>query len=947
MAEDETATVKTLATYREVMASLIKQHRGRVVDSPGDNVLAEFASVVDAVQCAVAVQKEFQARNAELPEDRRMAFRIGINLGDVIEEKDRIYGDGVNIAARLEALADLGGICVSKTAFDQIETKLPLGYEYLGEQDVKNIPKPVGAYRVLMEPRVTVAEEIKKEEAVPAWRLKSILVGGVVLVLVVIAALIWNFYSRPPPVEVASVEKMAFPLPDKPSIAVLPFVNLSKDPEQEYLADGITESIITTLSKISEIFVIASRSVFTYKGKKVKIQQVSEELGVKHVLEGSVQKSGNRVRITAQLVDATTGHHLWSEQYDRDMKELFALQDDITHKIVVALQVKLTEGEQARVWHGTTYNLEAWGYFVKGYSLFERFRKEDNAKAQELFERALEIAPKYSYALTMLAWSHWIDARYGWTKSRSESDKKCAELAQKAVALDDTQPHVHGLLGGIYLAQRQYEQAIAEGEKAIELGPNNSLSYALLALSLKFAGRFERAITLFKKAMRLSPYYLNWYPLHLAGCYFMTGRYDEAIATYKHALERGKGLGFNPFALHVGLAASYMRIGQEEKARSHAEEVLRIKPDYSLEWIRKYSLQKDPSHLNLFLTSLHKAGIPETPPLPLPDKPSIAVLPFVNMSGDPEQEHFSDGITEEIITALSKVPKLFVIARHSSFTYKGKSVRIPTIGKELGVRYVLEGSVRKAGDKVRVTAQLVEAKTGKHLWAERYDRELKDIFALQDEITMKIITALQVKLTDGEQERVSAKGTDSFDAYIKYLRGFDHAKRMTKEDNLRARRLANEAIALDPDYASAYHLLAYTHTLDPWVGLSKDPKRSYAQAMKLTKKAIAMDDSLADAHGLLGSLYVMTGQHDKAIAEGERAVALNPNDPSILAYLALILRWAGRLEESVRLSEKAIRLNPFPEAFYFRHLGLAYLGAGRYEEGVEACRKAVNITPNS
>jgi TolB-like protein/class 3 adenylate cyclase len=342
MAEDETATVKTLETYREVMSTLIKQHRGRVIDSPGDNLLAEFTSVVDAVQCAVAVQKEFQARNAGLPENRRMEFRIGVNLGDVIEEGERIYGDGVNIAARLEALADPGGICISKTAFDQIETKLPLGYEFLGEQDVKNIPKPVGAYRVLMEPRVTVAEEIEKEKAVPVWRRKAILAGGAALVLVVIALAVWNFYFRPS-MEPASVERMAFPLPDKPSIAVLPFVNMSEDPKQEYFSDGLTDQIINSLTKLPHLFVIARISTFTYKGKPVKVQKVAEDLGVRYVLEGSVQRSADRVRITAQLIDAITGHHLWSERYDRELKDIFTLQDEITMKIINALQVELTE----------------------------------------------------------------------------------------------------------------------------------------------------------------------------------------------------------------------------------------------------------------------------------------------------------------------------------------------------------------------------------------------------------------------------------------------------------------------------------------------------------------------------------------------------------------------------------------------------------------------------
>ena len=277
MGEDEEATVRTLTTYREVLATLIQQHNGKVVDSPGDNLLAEFASVVDAVQCAVAVQKEIKSRNNELPENRRMQFRIGINLGDVIQEEDRIYGDGVNIAARLEGLSEPGGICISKTAFDHIESKLPYGYEFLGDQTVKNIAKPVGAYRVLMEPRVTVAGEPGKEKPAVSRRI-PILIGAAAVLVLALAVGIWQFYMRRPSIEPAAVDKMAYPLPDKPSIAVLPFVNISDDPKQEYLCDGLTEEVITALSKIGNMFVISRNSVFTYKGKAVNIQQVAEEL---------------------------------------------------------------------------------------------------------------------------------------------------------------------------------------------------------------------------------------------------------------------------------------------------------------------------------------------------------------------------------------------------------------------------------------------------------------------------------------------------------------------------------------------------------------------------------------------------------------------------------------------------------------------------------------------
>jgi len=361
MGENEAETVKTLTSYRKIMAELIQQHRGRVIDSPGDNILAEFGSVVDAVQCSVAAQNEFKARNAELPENRRMVFRIGVNLGDVIEEENRIYGDGVNIAARLEALAEPGGICISKTAFDHIESKLPLGYQFLGEQTVKNIAKPVGAYKVLMEPRVLPVEETKRAKEVTLWQRKPVLAGAVAVLVVIVALAVWNFYLRVPRIEPASKDKMAFPLPDKPSIAVLPFANMSGDPKEDYFSDGLTEQIITSLSMVPRLFVVARNSTFVYKGKAVKVQTVAEEQGVQYVLEGGVQKSQDRVRITAQLIDAIKGHHLWSERYDRELKDLFALQDEIVRQIMTAVQVKLTEGEYASVTAGGTSNLKALG----------------------------------------------------------------------------------------------------------------------------------------------------------------------------------------------------------------------------------------------------------------------------------------------------------------------------------------------------------------------------------------------------------------------------------------------------------------------------------------------------------------------------------------------------------------------------------------------------------
>jgi adenylate cyclase len=456
MGEDELATVRTLEAYREMMAEVIRRYRGRVVDSPGDNVLAEFASVVDAVASAVDIQKGLKARNEDLPEHRRMAFRIGINLGDVIEEGERIYGDGVNVAARIEGLAEGGGICISGTAYDHVENKVAVDFEYLGEQSVKNIRKPVRVYRVLMRPD---GLSQTGEEA---------------------------------------------PLPGKPSIAVLPFVNMSGDPEQEYFSDGITEDLITDLSKVSGLFVIARNSAFTYKGKAVKVQEVSRELGVRFILEGSVRKAGNRVRISAQLVDAGTGGHLWAERYDRELRDIFDLQDEVTQQIVSALAVNLTKPEEDRLaWRGTD-NLKAYDYALRGQESYHRFTREANVEAQEMFEKSIELDPGYASAYSWLGLVFLHRWTHGWSQDPQLPDR-AFESAQKALALDESLPEAHRVLADVYLYRKQHEKATAELERAIALNPNYADAFAALAEVLNWTEKPEEAPELVKKGIRLTP----------------------------------------------------------------------------------------------------------------------------------------------------------------------------------------------------------------------------------------------------------------------------------------------------------------------------------------------------------------------------------------------------------------------------------------------------------
>ena len=512
MGEDEVETIRTITTYREVIATLIQQHRGRVVDSPGDNLLAEFASVIEAVQCAVAMQREIKTRNAELLPHRRMEFRIGINLGDVITEGERIYGDGVNIAARLEGLAEAGGICLSGTVYDQVKTRLALGYEDLGAQAVKNIAEPVRVYRVQMEPGAAAsAVRPPQRRAARLWQRGALAVVGLLRILGV-GVTVWQRVFRPPPPSrvVFTEPAPALALPDKPSIAVLPFVNMSRDPEQEYFSDGMTEDLITDLSKLAGLFVIARNSVFTYKGKAVKPEQVSRELGVRYVLQGSVRKAGDRVRITAQLVDATTGYHRWAERYDRELQDIFAVQEEISRKIVAALAVQLTAGEQARLGRQYTDNLEAYDYLLRGSESLGRYTQETNGQARQMFEKAIALDPTFALAYALLGLTYFGEWSLQWSQDPQTLERAFA-LAQQAVALDDSLPVAHRALGVVYQWRKQPAQAIAALERAIVLDPNDADGYASLAHVLNFTGKPEEALRLAQKAMRLNPHYPDSY----------------------------------------------------------------------------------------------------------------------------------------------------------------------------------------------------------------------------------------------------------------------------------------------------------------------------------------------------------------------------------------------------------------------------------------------------
>ena len=572
--EDEDRTLARLRALRsDLIDPTIAVHNGRVVKRTGDGALVEFRSVVDAVRCAIEVQNAMVERNAGVPPERRIEFRIGVHLGDVVEEADGdLMGDGVNIAARLEGIAKPGAICLSEDAYRQVRARLDLAVSDLGQTPLKNIAEPVRVYSL----KVGVAAEAKPVSA-----------------------------AEPTAAEKSPSPHAAPLLPDRPSIAVLPFQNMSGDPEQEYFADGISEDIITALSKLSQLFVIARNSSFTFKGKTAHVQEIGKTLGVRYVLEGSVRKAGNRVRITAQLIDATNDGHLWAERFDRDLTDIFAVQDDVTGQIVAALSLNLTQGDRQRLMAEHTDNLEAFDCFLRGRELWWRHTKGANGQARDLLLHAIELDPNFAPAYAFLAAAHVHDYLNQWSAAPSQSLELADEAVGRAVALDDRYPYAQFALAMINVWMRRHDEAIRAAENSITLDPNFANGYANRGVILHYAGRSEEALPCFERAMALDPLCPNMW-LHFQGqVYFQLRRYEEAEAVLKRRIFRFPETDVS----RVLLAATYGQMGRLDEAREQWREALRVNPDYSLEHRRKVLPYKNPADFEAVVDGLRRAGL--------------------------------------------------------------------------------------------------------------------------------------------------------------------------------------------------------------------------------------------------------------------------------------------------------------------------------------------------
>jgi adenylate cyclase len=555
MGADEARTVRDLKGHQAVVLPMVGEFGGRVIDTAGDGLLAEFPSVLNAVECAVAIQRKMVERNAAIEPERHMEFRIGINLGDVIYDNDRIFGDGVNVAARLEGIAEPGGICVSGKVHDEIRARIGLAYEDLGARQLKNIAEPVRVYGIRLD--------------------------------------------RAP-------KHAVLALPDKPSIAVLPFQNMSGDPEQEFFSDGMTEDLITDLSKVSALFVIARNSSFSYKGRSVKVQEIGRDLGVRFVLEGSVRKAGNRVRITAQLIDAGSGGHLWAERFDRDLTDIFSTQDEVVEKIVGVLAVKLTQGEEQRLRRRDTGNVEAYECWLRARNLLGRGTRESIAQAKAMHRRAIEIDANFAAPHAGLALASISDYASGWAPDPAQALDEAERWARRAVELNDQEPVSHMALGAVLLWRRDFEGALAESRRMMALDPNFAQGYAATGLGLTYAGRAAEALEPIAMAMRLDPHHPDMLLHFLAQANFSLGKYEIAVQQLLERIARNPGTD----ASRMFLASCYGHLGRAEEARAAWAELLKVNPDFSVAQRARVLPYKDPGDFQRIVDGLAKAGLP-------------------------------------------------------------------------------------------------------------------------------------------------------------------------------------------------------------------------------------------------------------------------------------------------------------------------------------------------
>ena len=936
--KNETLAHERITSAFRQFSETIRQYGGRVHEIRGDAILAEFARASDAVCATLAFQQENSKQNKTLEDDIVPELRVGVALGEVVISDNTITGAGVVLAQRIEQLCEPGSVNITEAIRESLPDRLPIDSDNLGKHSLKGFDKSVRVYAVKLQTDTEVPPpeppRVVKQNRLP------LVAAAISIFLVITVALLW-LKPWQPVMALASVERMAFPLPEKPSIVILPFDNLSGEPKQEVFVDGLTGDIISELTRYPEFFVIARQSSFAYKNKPVTVRQVAEELGVQYLVEGSIERTTKQFRISAQLIDALTGRHVWADRYEVPLEDTLMARDEVVRAIVSSFPGKIHRAESAKASRRGIDNLSVQELVYRGWHHWRKFTKADNAESGRLFAKAAELDSESDGAYRGLAWFHAHEFEHRWGDNPETSLDFALGNAHKALSIAPDHYASHWALGTIYTYLKQFDQAVAAYNRALELNPNNASLLAGSSELMYYSGKSDEAIARLHRAMRLNPHHPQWYKAYLAAAYFEDRQYRNAIKSSESLIGIGMPNTRNR------LAASYAYLGNPEQAKKHAAKLLELEPDFSIQGFAKSRSYRDKSDLEHYLEGLRLAGLPETSQPALPDKPSIAVLPFINMSSDAEQEYFADGMTEDLITDLSKISGLFVIARNSTFSYKGQQVDVRQVSNDLGVRYVLEGSVRRSEDRIRINAQLTDANTGGHIWADRFDGSWGDVFAMQDAITERIVNALAVELKTVERDQIARLYTNSVEAYDYFLRGRDHFFRRNKDDNALAVAIFKSAIELDPKFAQAYSLLAWAHTRNVINSWSDSPAKSLEQAYGAAQKAIGLDDQLAQAYFVMSLVYRAQKDHVKAAREAEKAIELDPGYADAYVLLASLLYYSGGAKEGLKLIQKAKQLNPNYPSNYPFHLGQAHFLLHQYEDAVAAFQSAIGTNPTS
>ena len=1047
MTTDEVETVRTLTAYRGVMTDIVEKHRGRVVDSPGDNALLDFPSATDAVECAIEIQAAIVQRNADVDPDRRMEYRIGIHLGEVMIEGDRIYGDGVNIAARLEAMADVGGICVSQAIRDQVATKIDVGFTDLGEQTLKNIREPVHTFRIetgahhkkaILSGTVSDLASMMAQDkegtlsALKAHRIATdplVLSHGGRVAHASDTRLLYEFaspleavqcagevqavmaqrnlmapegrrmqyqlgihlgdlhtgdaerasqiqersdpggicLSEPIyvqvrdklPVEFAEAGglddnlrlwKLAPPAPNPTkepdlggpgTLVVLPFERIGNDPDQDYLVDGITEDVTTALSEYGEYRVVPRSSAFAFRDSDLSDRDIARRLDATYVLKGSVRASESQVRISAELLDAESGHLVWSERFDREYDDVFDLQDDIAHRITSNLAPAVRRREVQRSLNRTG-SIESWDLMQRGKWHYYKTTEDNFNQAVDLYRQSIDRDPLNSQAYGWLCLVLFTRIWHGWSNDVAGDFDSIHEHAADGVRLDAGNWRAHDALAVYYMFQtRDFERAIWEAEHGERFEPG------VLGAAYLRAGEHERSIELSMLDLQLNPHRPDRYhwTTNLAQSHYMMGNYSASLAWADRSLELNdryiQAVGFK--------AASLAQLGRAEEARVAIEEFLEHFPGMTAARYRTRFNFKNESDVDHYMEGLIKAGMPaELPPEATAADPRaawIAVLPFENLSGDPEQEYFADGITEDLITGLSAYRSLRVIARTSSFRYRATELTIPEIAEELGVRFVLEGSVRRAGDRIRVAAQLIKAPDRHHVWADKYDFDLVDVFDVQDQIADSIVAAIDPAIRDAEREHSASARPENLQAWDHVQRGWFEHFRYKKDANRRARGHFRAALELDSLYAQARAGLSWTYSLDVWLFWSDNAEADLQAAYAEAKQAVTLDDRDAVCHEALSLVSYVMRRMEAVVQAADRAVHLNPSRAP-----AHMMAGAGRIhggdpKAGIPMVTRALELSPHDPLgnWFYGARAVGHFLLGNYDDAISDSEEAIKI----